>query len=151
MQEEIDFSVQVERDQVICRSGDLTKDLYKIISGRLLICARNNRMVTPLAYLGPGDYFGEFSFFDNQARSADVIATEPTVLVKIPQAELKKQFPFWLIHTSKSLTKKLRLLNEVIGSRGIKKKNVESVQSLSIEEQRRYYQLITEESSQTQS
>ena len=145
MENERDFTIKVEKDQVICRAGDLTKDLYKIISGRLMICSRNNRMVTPLAYLGAGDYFGEFSFFDNQARSADVVATEQTVLVKIPQAQLKKQFPFWLIHTSKSLTRKLRLFNEVIGSRGIKKKNVESIQPLSIEEQRHYYQIIAQD------
>ncbi|MEX0797813.1 MAG: cyclic nucleotide-binding domain-containing protein [Bacteriovoracaceae bacterium] len=140
-----DFSIQVQKDQVICREGDLTKDLYKIISGKLLICSRKDRMVTPLAYLNPGDYFGEFSFFDNQTRSADVISLEETVLIKIPQAQLKKQFPDWLIHVSKSLTKKLRLYNDVIRSKGIKKRNVETIKPLSIDEQRRYYQIIAGE------
>ncbi|MCO4754636.1 MAG: cyclic nucleotide-binding domain-containing protein [Bacteriovoracaceae bacterium] len=144
MQEQ-DFTLKVEKDQVICREGDLTRDLYKIISGKLMICSRKDHMVTPLAYLSEGDYFGEFSFFDNQTRSADVISVEPTVLIKIPQAQLKKQFPFWLIHASKSLTAKLRLYNEVIKSKGIKKKNVESVKALSIEEQRHYYQIISKD------
>ncbi len=137
--------IKAKKDQVICREGDLTRELYKILSGKLLICARKNSMVTPLAYLSAGDYFGEFSFFDNRSRSADVIAVEETTLVKIPQAELKKQMPFWLIQTCRSLTSKLRLYNEVTRAKGIKKKNVESIRPLSISEQRHYHQLLGEE------
>jgi len=137
-----EFTLEVDKDFVICREGDLTKDLYIIVKGKLMVCSRNNTMVTPLAYLSDGDYFGEFSFFDNQARSADVIAVKPTTLLKIPQAQLKKQFPRWLILTSKGLTAKLRLFNTVIRSKGIKKKNVESVKALDIEEQRHYFSLI---------
>lgn len=141
---EQEFTINVSKDQIICREGDLSRELYKICSGKLMICATKDSMVTPLAYLGPNDYFGEFSFFDNQARSADVIAVEDSVLVKIPQAQLKKQFPFWLIHTSKDITKKLRLLNEVIGSKGIRKKNTESIQPLSIEEQTHYFKILSQ-------
>lgn len=143
MLNEQDYTVKAHKDEVICKEGDLSKDLYKIVSGTLMICTRKDSMVTPVAYLKAGDYFGEFSFFDNQARSADVIAIEPTVLIKIPQADLKKNFPLWLIHTSRSLTKKLRTYNEVIGSHGIRKKNVETVKPLSIDEQRHYYQILS--------
>lgn len=137
------FILEVEKDHVICREGDLTKDLYIIVQGKLMVCSRNNTMVTPLAYLSDGDYFGEFSFFDNQTRSADVIAVKQTKLLKIPQAELKKQFPRWLIQTSKGLTHKLRLFNNVIRSKSIKRKNVETIKPLNIDEQRHYYSLIT--------
>ena len=140
-----DFSETLAPDTVICREGDLTKDLYIIVSGKLMVCSRNNTMVTPLAYLSDGDYFGEFSFFDNQARSADVIAVKETTLLKIPQAELKKQFPRWMILTSKCLTNKLRVFNSVVRSKGIKKKNVESIKPLTIEEQRHYYSIINPE------
>ncbi len=137
-----DFTINVKKDQLICSEGDLTKDLYKIMSGKLMICSRNNRMVTPLAYIGEGQYFGEFSFFDNMARSADVIAIEDTTLLKIPQAELKKQFPRWLILTAKNMTKKLRMMDEVISSQGIKKKSIVDMKALSIDEQRYYYDII---------
>lgn len=142
MNMENNLIINVEKDELICKEGDLTRDLYKIISGELMICSRNNRMVTPLAYLTDGEYFGEFSFFDGQLRSADVIATEETKLVKIPLAELKKQFPRWLLLTSKSMTKKLRLMDEVIRDKGIKKQNVDNIKPLSIEEQRYYYDII---------
>lgn len=137
--------LKVEKDELICKEGDLTRDVYKIVSGELMICSRNNRMVTPLAYLHDGEYFGEFSFFDGQLRSADVIANCETTLIKIPQAELKKQFPRWLLLTSKSMTKKLRLMDDVIRTKGIKKKNVDNVKPLSIDEQRYYYDIITKD------
>lgn len=137
--------IKVAKDELICKEGDLTRDLYMIISGELMVCSRNNRMVTPLAYLSDGAYFGEFSFFDGDLRSADVIATRDTTLIKIPQAELKKQFPQWLLHTSKSMTKKLRLMDDVIRTKGIKKKNVDNIKPLSIDEQRHIYEIITKE------
>ena len=141
-----DLSVEFEKDEVVFREGDPAKDLFKVLSGKLMICSRKNRMVTPLAFLNPGDYLGEFSFLDSKTRSADVIAVKKTALIQIPQAELKKHFPYWLIQVNRSLTKKMRLFNEVIRSKGIKRRNVETIKPLSIEEQRRIYQIITGES-----
>ena len=136
------LTFKVAKNELICKEGDLTRDLYLIVSGKLMVCSRNNRMVTPIAYLEDGAYFGEFSFFDGQLRSADVIAVEETTLIKIPLAELKKQFPRWLLLTSKSMTKKLRLMDDVIRKKGIKKKNVDKMKPLSIEEQRHYFDII---------
>lgn len=138
------LTIKVKEGELICKEGDVSRDLYKIVSGQLMICSRNNKMVTPLAYLSDGEYFGEFSFFDGQLRSADVIATQDTTLIKIPLAELKKQFPKWLLITSKSMTKKLRLMDEAISTKGIKRKNVDNIKPLSIEEQHHYYQIITQ-------
>lgn len=138
-----ELTIKVAKDELICKEGDLTRDLYKIVSGKLMVCSRNNRMVTPLAYLEDGAYFGEFSFFDGQLRSADVIAVEETTLIKIPLAELKKQFPRWLLLTSKSMTKKLRLMDDVIRKKGIKKKNVDKMKPLSPEEQKHYFEIIS--------
>ena len=134
--------VNIKKNELICKEGDLTRDLYKIVSGKLMICSRNNSMVTPLAHLEAGEYFGEFSFFDGMKRSADVIAIEECTLVKIPLAELKKQFPRWLLKTAQSMTGKLRLMDNVIRTKGIKKKK-SSIPPLSIEEQRHYYNIIT--------
>jgi CRP-like cAMP-binding protein len=136
-----DLLMKTKKDQVICIEGESTTDLYKLVSGKLMICSRNNSMVTALAYLEPGDYFGEFSFFDGLERSADVIAVEPSTLIKIPDSALKAQFPDWLLKTAKSMTKKLRLMDQVIRNKGIKKQKT-SVKPLSIEEQTYYYKLL---------
>lgn len=136
-----EFQIIVKKDEVICRDGDVSRDLYKVISGELLVCKRNNHMVTPLAYLKDGDYFGEMSFFDKFERSADVIATKKTSLVKIPSEELEKQFPNWLGTLSRSMTKKLRKINQILSNRGIKRIDKE-LTPLSIDEQRHIYSLL---------
>jgi CRP-like cAMP-binding protein len=133
---------KVSKETLICKEGDLSRDLYKIVSGKLMICSRNGHMVTPIAFLEDSEYFGEFSFFDGQKRSADVIAVEETTLIKIPHAELKKQFPRWLLLTTKNMTKKLRLMDDVIKTKGIKKTKADVIKPLTIDEQRHYYDII---------
>ena len=139
-----DLIINVPKDQLICKQGDKTRDLYKIVSGKLMICSRNNSMVTPLAHLEAGEYFGEFSFFDGMERSADVIAIEDCTLIQVPPEELKKQFPRWLLITAKNMTHKLRVMDNVIRTKGIKKKK-SSVPPLSINEQRYYLNIIEKE------
>jgi len=136
--------VELKKDDILCMEGDQDSDLYIIHSGKLLICVRKRSEITPLAYLESGEYFGELSFFDQDARSADVIAVEDSVLVRIPQAELKKQFPEWLVTIGRSMTKRLRLADEVIRAHGIKRKNAKNMQPLKIEDQGRYFRLLKE-------
>lgn len=137
-----DELINLSKDDVLCKEGDKTQDLYYITEGKLLICSRSGKMVTPIAYLEAGSYFGEMSFFDKLPRSADVIAIEPTKLVKISQIQLKDSFPKWLLVISRQMTKKIRLLDEVIRDKGIKRTNVQSVKPLSIDEQRHYLTLL---------
>lgn len=134
--------LNLPKDHLLCKEGDLDRELYKVFSGRLLVCTSNGTKLTPIAYLEKGDYFGELSFFDGKVRSAHVICIEDSTLVKIPQAELKKQFPRWLITLSKSMTRKIRLMDNIIGKSGIKRKKVDSIQALSIEEQTYYNKII---------
>lgn len=134
--------VTILKDTVVCHDGDKTSELYKVLTGSLLICKRNNRMVTPIAYLTNGQYFGEMSFFDNISRSADVIAMEDTVLEKISQAKLETDFPDWLRMIAKSMTKRLRAMNDLISEKGIKRSQG-AIKPLSIDEQRRIYALLS--------
>ena len=138
--------VLVKKDQVLCRQEDQSYDLYFVLKGKLLVCTRSGRMVTPIAYLEDNQYFGEMSFIDKLPRSADVIAMEETELLQIPNDIMKKNFPTWLLIMAKSMTNKLRNLDEVISSKGIKRKNVQTVQPLAIEDQRHYYQLLEQDS-----
>jgi CRP-like cAMP-binding protein len=136
-------TIKIEKDNVLCLEGDKESDLYFVTSGKLLICSRSGHMVTPLAYITKGDYFGEMSFFDDLPRSADVVALEDTTLVKVKSTDLKDQVPTWLLIIAKQMTHKLRTIDHVIRDKGIKRKNVESMKPLSIEEQRHYYQIIS--------
>lgn len=137
-----EHTIKLPIESVLTKKDDESSDLYYVTSGKLMICSRSGSMVTPIAYVQKGEYFGELSFFDNLPRSADVIAVEPTTLVKIPSTELKKQFPTWLMIVAKQMTKKIRLMDQVISEKGIKRTNVQSIKPLSIEDQRHFFELI---------
>lgn len=136
--------VELKANQVLCLEGDQNSDLFIIHSGKLLVCVRKRSEITPLATLEAGEYFGELSFFDQGVRSADVIAMEDCVLVRIPQEELARQFPQWLVTIGQSMTKRLRLADEVVRAHGIKRKNTKAMQPLAMEEQGRYFRLLKE-------
>ena len=130
-------------NSVLCREGDQDSDLYFVKEGKILICSRAGKMVTPLAYINAGEYFGELSFFDKLPRSADVVVIEEAKIVKIPTSIIKTQFPNWLILMSRQMTKKIRIMDNVIRDKGIKRKNVNTIKPLSIDEQRELYTILT--------
>jgi CRP/FNR family transcriptional regulator, cyclic AMP receptor protein len=134
---------QMSKGDIVCAAGEHDSSLYIIHSGKLLVFVNDGTKVTPLAYLNAGEYLGELSFFDGQPRSAHVICVEDTTLIEIPISELPKQFPSWLITMAKSITRKLRDSSELIRQKGIRKKNVETIKPLSIEQQRDYFQALS--------
>ena len=137
------FSIELKKDQVLCREGDLETDLYVVLHGKLLVCVRKGTQVTAMATLGTGEYIGELSFFDNLPRGADIVALEPCKLAKIPATEIRQNFPIWIHILGKTLTKKLRLHDDVIRKNGVKKAKAETIKPLSIEEQRHYHKILT--------
>lgn len=60
--------------ELIVKEGDAGLGFYLILEGHALVKRRGKTV----AKLGKGGFFGEMSLFDNQPRSADVIAEEPT-------------------------------------------------------------------------
>ncbi len=137
------FSVELKKNDVLCREGDIETDLYIVQEGELLVMVRKNSQVIAVATLGQGEYIGELSFFDNRPRGADIVALGPCKLIKIPAVEIRQSLPSWIGSLGKALALKLRLHDEVIRSRGIKKSNVETIKPLSMEEQRLYFQLLS--------
>ncbi len=134
---------QMMKGDIVCAAGEHDSSLYIIHSGKLLVFVTDGTKVTPLAYLNEGEYLGELSFFDGEPRSAHVICVEDTTLIEIPVTEIQKQFPAWLVTIAKSITTKLRDSSELIRQKGIRRKNVESIKPLTIEEQRAYYQNLS--------
>jgi len=74
----------------IVRQGEEGDAMFLMLEGearvRLLIDDRETTLVT----LGPGDFFGEVSLFDQGPRSADVIANTDAVLLKISHEAFTK-------------------------------------------------------------
>ena len=133
--------LELEKEDFLCKAGDTDTDMYKIIDGELLVFVLKGSQVTPLAYLGQGEYVGELSYFDHEAKSAYVIATKETRLKKISNELIDHHFPDWLKKLAIDITGKLRSADELIRQKGIRRKKTESITPLSIEEQSHYYKL----------
>ena len=77
--------------QLIIREGDPSKDLYYIISGSVTVViedTKGNEIV--LAYLNPGEFFGEIGMFgDEHSRTASVRAKPKSEIATISYEKLQ--------------------------------------------------------------
>lgn len=77
------------KGETIIHQDDEGDSMYFIISGRLKVVSTiEDGKEALLDFLHDGDYFGELSLFDQELRSASVIAVEDSVLIHISRAEL---------------------------------------------------------------
>jgi hypothetical protein len=67
--------------ETIVREGDLSHELYLIVSGKVDIVKRFGSTSHTLATSGSGDFFGEMAIFEDRPRSADVVAVEQGILL----------------------------------------------------------------------
>jgi CRP/FNR family cyclic AMP-dependent transcriptional regulator len=100
-------------DTVIFSEGEVSNTLYFIISGSIsvVLTDENNREII-IAYLSPGDFFGEMSLFDiNMNRSASVRTKENTELAEISYENFKAyadQHPQIFYFLGKQMARRLR-------------------------------------------
>ena len=84
--------------ETIVKQGDAGLGFYVIADGEAVV-KRGKRTV---AKLGRGSFFGEMALFDDQPRSADVVATEPTRCLVL------LRWNFWsLVSKNKKVTRGL--------------------------------------------
>jgi CRP-like cAMP-binding protein len=134
--------VLLQKDNILCAEEEQGRDLYFISSGKIMAFVTRRTEIIPVAHLSAGDFIGELSFFDNSPRSASLVCLEDSVLKKYNYQESLDQFPDWTIILAESLTKKIRIYDDLIKQKSMRKKNAETMKPLSIEEQRHYYQLL---------
>lgn len=132
----MDYVLTYQPNEILCREGDASSDLYLLREGRLLICTVHGTEVKAIARINPGEFIGELSFFDGKTRSSHIVALEKSVVMQIPRTAIMDHLPFWFIEAGKNLTKKIRLLDEIIHSSRLRKVGSEDQKPLTIEEQR---------------
>jgi CRP-like cAMP-binding protein len=69
--------------ETIVRQDELGECMYIVVRGRARVVHHQNDQFVELATLKDGDFFGELSLVDRGPRSADVLALEPTTLLRI--------------------------------------------------------------------
>lgn len=98
--------------QLIIKEGDASADLYYIISGSVTVQVEDHKgREIVLAYLNPGDFFGEIGLFDEEhKRSAFVRAKSKCEIAQISYERLRKldDFPDLLFSIAAQLAIRLR-------------------------------------------
>jgi Cyclic nucleotide-binding domain len=80
-----------EPGTVIVRQGDEADALYFVQSGEVEVRLRAaDGTSTAVARIGTGDYFGEIGVLTGGARLADVVALEPTELLRLSKADYER-------------------------------------------------------------
>jgi len=134
--------VSLKKDDILFLAEENEKDLFVIEQGEVMVFVQKGSQIIPVAYLGAGEYIGELTFFDEGKRSASIICTKDTDFIKISVNELHKHCPAWMKTIGMQLTRKIREGDELIRSKGIRKKNVEGIKPLSMEEQTHCFKLV---------
>ncbi len=100
------------KNTIIINQGDESDAFYLVLSGKLLVLIlhEDGRQMV-LGTLQPGDYFGELSCLDGDARSATIMTREPCkclVLSKDRFHNLCREHPALIWSIIRDLVRKLR-------------------------------------------
>ena len=103
----------------IVKQGEHGDAMYLVLEGELRVRMMIAGKETILVTLGPGEFFGEISLFDHGPRSADVLANNDSLLLKISASAFQRLItdapdlaaPF-LFAMAKTLTMRIRADNK---------------------------------------
>ena len=104
---------------VVVKQGEPGDAMYLILEGELRVRLIAGGKETILSTLGPGEFFGDMSLFDQGPRSADVVANADSTVLKITAAafeDLTSKAPDlaapFLMATVKTLAARIRADNK---------------------------------------
>jgi CRP-like cAMP-binding protein len=74
---------EVSQWSVLFSQGDHSDAMFLVLAGEMRARTVVNGRETILATFGPGDFFGDLALFDHGPRSADVVANQDSMLLRI--------------------------------------------------------------------
>ena len=106
---------RLERGDVLFSEGDEPDELFVVTSGRIAVATRSvDGRESMLAMLEDGEVVGEMPLFDGLDRSADARALEPSTVIAIPYAPLRRRYedqPQLLWKVVEVLARRLRTMD----------------------------------------
>lgn len=91
---EMDHSIsEYKQGEVITKEGESSTALYLIIKGSVLVTKTRDNIKIRIAKLGPGEIFGEMSFFSQKARNSDITANEDAIVIRMDDDFFQKINP----------------------------------------------------------
>ncbi len=109
-----------EKGQYIVNEGDLGKELFMIVKGEVEVVVGGN----VVAVMKEGAGFGEMALIDSQPRSADIIAKNDVLVLKMESddfLEILKQRDEVALGVIRVLTGRIRELNAKLAEKAAKK------------------------------
>jgi len=109
-----------EKGQYIVNEGDLGKELFMIVKGEVEVVVGGN----VVAVMKEGAGFGEMALIDSQPRSADIIARNDVLVLKMESddfLEILKQRDEVALGVIRVLTGRIRELNAKLAEKAGKK------------------------------
>jgi CRP-like cAMP-binding protein len=84
--------VECARGDEVTREDEAGDDFFLIIEGELEVRKRlpAKRRSATIGWLGPGDCFGEIALLENTTRTATLVASRPTRLLRLGRAEFER-------------------------------------------------------------
>lgn len=79
----------VDAGEILVKQDEPGTCMYIIVSGSVRVVHRASGQEFQLATLLVGDFFGEIALVDEGPRSADVVATEPCVVLAFDQSVIR--------------------------------------------------------------
>ncbi len=109
---------------VIVKEGEPGSEMYLILTGQVQIVKEKEGVETVLAYLKPGEIFGEMALFEEGSRrSATARAYGDTSVLAMDKTEFLKQIqqdPELAFQILKSLCARLRAVDEILQEYSVK-------------------------------
>lgn len=112
--------VQFSKGQRLFAQGDAADAAYVILDGRADVVLANPTGAVKVAELGRNDLVGEMGILSDAPRSATVVATEPSSVLRIDKRvffELLNQFPQMSIAIMRELANRLERTNAQLVAR----------------------------------
>ncbi|MEN9575149.1 MAG: cyclic receptor protein [Verrucomicrobiota bacterium] len=111
--------VNARQFHTVVTQGEVGDAMYLILEGELRVRQMIGGKETVLVTLLAGEFFGDISLFDHGPRSADVVANNPSVLLKVSATNFQRLVadapelatPF-LVAVCKTLTARIRADNK---------------------------------------
>jgi hypothetical protein len=82
--------VEAEAGDVLLRQGNVDKDAFFILKGRVVVKREESGRYRITRSVGPGEQFGEISALGGTPRTGTAIAEEPALLLRLPAESLRK-------------------------------------------------------------
>lgn len=101
---------------IIFEKGDLGREMYVLLQGRVEIIDETADGNRTLAVLGPGETFGEMALFERKERSAKALAMDSCILLTLDEEKIEKLLTKavairLLFNLAKMLSRRLRDTN----------------------------------------